>query len=114
MHGSRPQESWAVLVLAPHEPDGRSLPIFQPEPPKSLHAAPRYVCGRCRHMLVAGIPIVELKQRAMREEMLIRCPACTTLNATQVIGTSRVSTPLPPREHVVSVPRVGHIARRNS
>lgn len=81
-----------VLKPHPHADDRRAA--LNPVPPKDPDAAPRYACGSCRHILLTGMPLVELKQRLKqrtgRDDVAIRCPACDALNATSVAATKRM------------------------
>jgi hypothetical protein len=93
----RPLEpSWTVLILKPHPRVGdRPVAALNPVPPKDAEAAPRYACSACRHILLTGMPLVELKQRLKqrtgRDDVAIRCPACDALNALSVGATARVA-----------------------
>lgn len=109
MQGRGVADSWTVLVLGLHQPDGRRLPVFNPDPPRNPQISPRYACGGCSHLMIAGIPLVELKQRAMRPDMLIRCPACKALNSTQVITTRQAPAGPPDRPEAPSSP--WHVSR---
>ena len=85
------------------------MPVFNPDPPKSPQTSPRYACGECSHLMIAGIPLVELKQRAMRPDMLIRCPACKALNSTQVVTTRQAPTTAP--DPPDAAPSPWHVSR---
>ena len=84
-----------MLLLQPYQADdGRTAKAFNPLPPKNPDASPRYACGACEHVLLTGMPLVELKQRltqsAGTDDVAVRCPACRFLNATKVGATKRV------------------------
>ena len=92
-----------MLLLQPYQArSDRTAKAFNPLPPRNPDAAPRYACGACEHLLLTGMPLVELKQRLIQsagtDEVAVRCPACGYLNATRVAATRQIArTPAPAR-----------------
>ena len=80
--------------------DTRPVAILNPEPPENPDGVPRYGCAGCRHLVLAGVSLAELKERTSKRDLAIRCPECGMLNGAEVSpGPSQSSLSRPEKPY---------------